>query len=112
LFFPFGDFLKIYSFLFFFSARARLGSKPGISGHQAHAGLVFGLSPQARPRACPPDQARPAKARARSVKPEPDPSPHFTGPLQPYWSPSHPAWNAFETSKTKLRRARFETRKT
>jgi hypothetical protein len=51
---------------------------------RAHAGLVFGLSPRARPRARPPGQARPAKARAHSVKPEPDPSLHFTGSLRPY----------------------------
>jgi hypothetical protein len=40
---------------------------------RACAGLVFGLNPQARTRARPPrpGQARPTKARARSVKPEP-----------------------------------------
>jgi hypothetical protein len=40
---------------------------------QALAGLIFGLSPHSRPRACPPDQASPAK---------PDPT---------VWSPS-PTW--------------------
>jgi hypothetical protein len=38
----------------------------------ARAGLVFGLSPQSRLRACKPGQARPAKARARArARPEP-----------------------------------------
>jgi hypothetical protein len=38
---------------------------------RARTDLVFGLSSQSRPLAHPPGQARPAKARARSVKPEP-----------------------------------------
>jgi hypothetical protein len=70
---------------------SRAGTGPGPSPQwglglllhnpKAHAckGLVLGLSPQARPWARPPGQARLAKARARSVKP--DPSPHFSGPL-------------------------------
>jgi hypothetical protein len=46
---------------------------PGQAQARARAGLVFGLSPQARPQACPPGQARKSpsphcKARAR---PEP-----------------------------------------
>jgi hypothetical protein len=49
-------------------------------------GLVFGLSLQARPRA---HQVRPAKAQACSVKPKPDLSPHFTGPIRPYYVQRH-----------------------
>jgi hypothetical protein len=56
---------------------------PDRSQAQAHTGWFFGLSPQARPE--PAHQARPAKARARSIKPEPDTSPHFTSPLRPYF---------------------------
>jgi hypothetical protein len=82
--------------LFYFEKRWRCSFKLKVVGlalgperaqAQAHAGLVFALSPQARPWARPPGQARPAKARARSVKPEPDPSPHFSGPLRPYLAP-------------------------
>jgi hypothetical protein len=57
----------------------RLG--PERAQARARAGLVFGLSPDPEPA----PQARPAKAWDRSVKPKPNPSPHFLGPLRPYF---------------------------
>jgi hypothetical protein len=50
-----------------------------------HAGLVFGLSPQSRPRARPPGQAR--KSPSPQCKAKAQPGPALTGAIRPYFSP-------------------------
>jgi hypothetical protein len=67
------------------TCRLRLGLLLHNPKAQARGGLVFGPSQQSRPQARTPGQARPAKAGACSVKPEPNRSLHFTGPIRPYF---------------------------
>jgi hypothetical protein len=63
--------------------QARSGpSKHCFKASQAHAGLVFGLSPQSRPRARPPGQARKnaspqCKARSSTLQARSGPSKHW-----------------------------------